>query len=175
MMWNNKLNIFSFYTSLIAVGIMIVEAGFFTEFLYRSQIIYFYDFSFILTLINIFYYNFYKRSVALKKIWPLEIMVTFLVIIYYLARFEYSFFETRNFQFFNVRLLYVLIILCFIRDFSSLRINFKRTFINPAQLFILSFLSIILLGAAFLMMPNATVNGIKPLDALFTATSAVCV
>ena len=174
-MWNNKLNIFSFYTSLIALGIMIIEAGFFTEFLYRSQIIYFYDFSFILTLANIFYYNFYKRNNALKKIWPLEIIVTFLVIIYYLARFEYNFFETRNFQFFNVRLLYVLIILCFIRDFSSLRINFKRTFINPAQLFILSFLSIILLGAAFLMMPNATVNGIKPLDALFTATSAVCV
>ena len=174
-MWNNKLNLFSFYTSLVAVGIMIIEAGFFKEFLYRSQVIYFYDFSFILTLINIVYYNFYKKTSALKKIWPLEIIVTALVIIYYLARFEFNFFETRTFQFFNVRLLYVLIILCFIRDFSSLRINFKRTFINPAQLFILSFLSIILLGAAFLMMPNATVNGIKPLDALFTATSAVCV
>ena len=174
-MWNNKLNLFSFYTSLVAVGVMIIEAGFFKEFLYRSQVIYFYDFSFILTLINIVYYNFYKKTSALKKIWPLEIIVTALVIIYYLARFEFNFFETRTFQFFNVRLLYVLIILCFIRDFSSLRINFKRTFINPAQLFILSFLSIILLGAAFLMMPNATVNGIKPLDALFTATSAVCV
>lgn len=174
-MWNNKLNLFSFYTSLVAVGIMIVETGFFEEFLFRSQVIYFYDFSFILTLFNIFYYNFYKKSTTTRKIWPLEILVSTLVIIYYFARFEYNFLGTRNFQFFNLRLLYVLIILCFVRDFSSLKINFKRTFMNPAQLFILSFLSIILFGAGLLMMPNATVAGIKPLDALFTATSAVCV
>ncbi|QDP85157.1 ATPase [Chryseobacterium sp. SNU WT5] len=174
-MWNNKLNLFSFYTSLLAVLIMIVETGFFEEFLFRSQFIYFYDFSFILTLFNILHYNFHKKSPATKKIWPLEILVTTLIIVYYLARFEYNFSQTRNFQFFNLRLLYVLIILCFVRDFSSLHINFKRTFINPAQLFILSFLSIILVGAVLLMMPHATVNGIKPLDALFTATSAVCV
>lgn len=174
-MWNNKLNLFSFYTSLVAVGLMIIEAGFFKEVLYRSEVIYFYDFSFILTLCNILYYHIYKKSTAIKKIWPLEIAAVGLIIIYYLSRFEYNFFETRNFRFFNVRLLYVLIILCFVRDFSSLKINFKRTFINPAQLFILSFFSIVLLGAALLMMPNATVNGIKPLDALFTATSAVCV
>lgn len=174
-MWNKKLNLFSFYTSLLAVLIMIVETGFFEEFLFRSQIIYFYDFSFILTLFNILYYNFYKKSPATRKIWPLEIIVTTLIVVYYMARFEYNFFSTRTFQFFNLRLLYVLIVLCFIRDFSSLNINFKRTFINPAQLFILSFLFIILFGTALLMMPNATVNGIKPLDALFTATSAVCV
>ena len=92
-----------------------------------------------------------------------------------MARLEYNFFSSRTFQFFSLRLLYALIVLCFIRDFSSLHINFKRTFINPAQLFILSFLGIILFGTALLMTPNATVNGIKPLDALFTATSAVCV
>ena len=174
-MWNKKLNLFSFYTSLLAVLIMIVETGFFEAFLFRSQVIYFYDFSFILTLFNILYYNFYKKSSATRKIWPLEILVTALIMTYYLARFEYSFFETHNFQFFNLRLLYILIVLCFVRDFSSLDINFKRAFINPAQLFILSFLAIILLGTLLLMMPNATVNGIKPLDALFTSTSAVCV
>lgn len=174
-MWNKKLNLFSFYTSLLAVLIMIVETGFFDAFLFRSQVIYFYDFSFILTLFNILYYNFYKKSPATRKIWPLEILVTAFIIVYYLARFEYNFYLTHTFRFFSLRLLYVLIVLCFIRDFSSLNINFKRTFINPAQLFILSFLSIILFGTALLMMPNATVNGIRPLDALFTATSAVCV
>ena len=174
-MWNKKLNLFSFYTSLIAVLIMIIETGFYDEFLFRSQIIYSYDFSFILTLVNILYYNFYKKSPYTRKIWPLEILVTILIMVYYLARFEYNFSLTHTFRFFSLRLLYVLIVLCFIRDFSSLNINFKRTFINPAQLFILSFLAIILFGTALLMMPNATVNGIKPLDALFTATSAVCV
>lgn len=174
-MWNNRLKIFSFYISLVALGIMIFEAGFYNELLYRSKIIYFYDFSFILTLFNIFYYNFYKKNQQIKKIRVLEILVSILVIIYYLARLEFNFFDSGLFAFFNQRLLYLLIVLCFIRDFSSLRINFKRTVINPAQLFILSFISIILVGAAFLMMPNATTGGIKPLDALFTSTSAVCV
>ncbi len=174
-MWNNKLKLFSFYTSLVAFIIMILEAGFYKEFLYKSDFIHFYDFSFILTLLTIVYYNLYKKTESLKKIWPLEILVTGLIFGYYYARFEINFLDSRTFQFVNLRLLYVLIVLCFVRDFSSLRINYKRTFINPAQLFILSFLSIILLGAAFLLMPNATVNGISPLDALFTATSAVCV
>ncbi len=56
-MWNNRLNTFSFYTSFLAFGLMIIEAGFYKELLYRSQVIYFYDLSFLLTIFNIFYYN----------------------------------------------------------------------------------------------------------------------
>ncbi|HMP29826.1 MAG TPA: potassium transporter TrkG, partial [Saprospiraceae bacterium] len=67
------------------------------------------------------------------------------------------------------------VVFTFIREFSELRINFKRTILNPAQLFILSFLIIILLGSFLLILPNATYEGISYLDALFTATSAVCV
>lgn len=174
-MWNNKLNLFSFYTSFLALGLMVFEAGFYNELLYRSEVIYFYDFSFILTIFNIVYYYFYKKNTSTRKLWPLEVLIALLVLLYYIARFEYLFLDSRNFRFVGQRLLYPLILLCFIRDFSSLQINFKRTFINPAQLFILSFILIILGGAALLLMPNATVNGISPLDALFTSTSAVCV
>jgi Trk-type K+ transport system membrane component len=67
------------------------------------------------------------------------------------------------------------IILTFIREFAELRLNFKRAILNPAQLFILSFLSIIFLGALLLMLPNATHSGISFINALFTSTSAVCV
>jgi len=154
---------------------MIIEAGFYTELLYRSQVIFFYDLSFLLTIFNIFYYNIYKKNTATRKLWPLEILIILLVILYYAARLEYNFFDSRNLRFVNQRLLYLLITLCFIRDFSSLHINFKRTFINPAQLFISSFIGIIFLGTAMLMMPNATTKGISVLDALFTSTSAVCV
>lgn len=69
----------------------------------------------------------------------------------------------------------ITILLTFIREFSEQNINYKRTILNPAQLFILSFLVIILLGSLLLMLPNATYNGISFLDALFTSTSAVCV
>ena len=174
-MWNNRLNTISFYTSFIAFGLMIVEAGFYTELLYRSQVIFFYDVSFLLTIFNILYYNMYKKNAATRKLWPLEILIILLVILYYAARLEYNFFDSRNLRLVNQRLLYLLITLCFIRDFSSLRINFKRAFINPAQLFISSFIGIIFLGTAMLLMPNATTKGITVLDALFTSTSAVCV
>ncbi|MGD9931875.1 MAG: TrkH family potassium uptake protein [Mangrovibacterium sp.] len=47
--------------------------------------------------------------------------------------------------------------------------------IAPALLFVLSFLSVILIGSGLLMMPNAQAEPVSYLDALFTSASAVCV
>lgn len=49
----------------------------------------------------------------------------------------------------------------------------KRT--NPSFILAISFLIIILIGAGLLMLPRCTNEGISWVDALFTATSAVCV
>lgn len=65
--------------------------------------------------------------------------------------------------------------LVFIREVTSLKIIFKRTILNPAQLFVVSFITLILLGTFVLMLPRATQNGISLINALFTSTSAVCV
>ena len=65
--------------------------------------------------------------------------------------------------------------LLFLKGLLDLRVEYKRTDLNPAKLFLISFMSIILLGTLLLSLPSATVNGISLLDALFTATSAVCV
>ncbi len=67
------------------------------------------------------------------------------------------------------------VLLTFIREFSEVTLNYKRTLLDPSQLFITSFFLIILLGTMLLMLPEATHNGISFIDALFTATSAVCV
>ncbi len=71
--------------------------------------------------------------------------------------------------------IYLGIILFFIREFSEKKINFKESQLNPAQLFIVIFAAIIFLGCIFFLLPNATYDGISFVDALFTATSAVCV
>lgn len=71
--------------------------------------------------------------------------------------------------------LYAAVILAFIREIFSLRLNISKTYLNPAQLFIFSFLSIIALGSFFLMLPNSCVEPLSFIDALFTSTSAVCV
>jgi potassium uptake TrkH family protein len=46
---------------------------------------------------------------------------------------------------------------------------------HPALAFVSTFFGIIVVGTGLLMLPNATVNGISFIDALFTSTSAVCV
>src|SRR5690554_777069 len=55
--------------------------------------------------------------------------------------------------------------------------NIHKAFIdfNPAQLFVGSYLVLIFLGTLALLLPNATYESITLIDALFTATSAVCI
>jgi trk system potassium uptake protein len=69
----------------------------------------------------------------------------------------------------------IAVLLTFIREFSEIKFNYKRALLNPAQLFVASFLLIIFIGSFLLMLPNATHEGISFIDALFTSTSAVCV
>jgi len=71
--------------------------------------------------------------------------------------------------------LYIGLFLVFIREISALNLDFKRTIISPAQLFVASFLIIIIIGGFLLMLPKATYTSITLIDALFTSTSAVCV
>lgn len=69
----------------------------------------------------------------------------------------------------------IAVVFTFIREFSEIKLNYKRTLLNPAQLFVVSFLLIILIGTFLLMLPKASYEGLSFIDALFTSTSAVCV
>lgn len=81
-----------------------------------------------------------------------------------------------DFKFLTSQLwLSILFLLMFVRELSSERIEFKRRWVNPAQLFMFSFMAVILAGAFALTFPNATTHGITFVDALFTSASAVCV
>lgn len=72
-------------------------------------------------------------------------------------------------------LLYAGITFIFLTESSHvLRFIYRRS-VRPSFLFIASFFAIILIGTALLLLPNATVRGISPVDALFTSASAVCV
>jgi trk system potassium uptake protein len=86
-----------------------------------------------------------------------------------------SYYEVSDDLIDKTALIKLALLFSFVREFSELNINFKRQVLNPAQLFIFSFLGIIIIGSLLLLLPNATVNQISFLDALFTSTSAVCV
>lgn len=81
---------------------------------------------------------------------------------------DYSFFYVSKYLQFAV-------LLKLIREFATPNFSFKRKYINPPQLFIISFVALIFIGAFLLMLPKATNHSITFLNALFTSTSAVCV
>jgi trk system potassium uptake protein TrkH len=71
----------------------------------------------------------------------------------------------------------VYIISVFAVELPHLHQRFARIRVRPALAFVMVFVALIIIGSGFLMLPRATPadQPIRPLDALFTATSAVCV
>ncbi len=67
-------------------------------------------------------------------------------------------------------LLYILIL-----ESSTSSLNLSNRNTNPALLFVVSFLFLIVFGTGLLMLPNATNGEIGFTNAFFTSTSAVCV
>ncbi len=73
----------------------------------------------------------------------------------------------------NKILVDTIVILVFFIEISSILQLIYRRGVNPAFLFIISFAFLIIIGTILLYLPNATSIYISPLDAFFTATSAV--
>ena len=115
-----------------------------------------------------------KKTRPRLIILPFDIILfSFLLILIY--QYLALYFLQASSWFNHLNWLYIAITLVFIRELLAIKINFRKTILNPAQLFILSFLVIIVIGFLLLMLPNATHSGITLIDAIFTSTSAVCV
>lgn len=71
--------------------------------------------------------------------------------------------------------LYAGVLFAFLIELSYLFQYAYRGSVSPAVLFVGSFFFLVLLGAFLLKLPNATTSSLSSVDALFTATSAVCV
>lgn len=56
-----------------------------------------------------------------------------------------------------------------------MQILYRNFHFNPAQLFVISFAGLVCIGTLLIKLPFSTTNGISFIDALFTATSAVCI
>src|SRR5690606_38596166 len=60
-------------------------------------------------------------------------------------------------------------------EFSRNANSYYSRNLNPALLFVLAFFILVLSGTGLLLLPNSTVDSIRFSDALFTATSSVCI
>lgn len=163
-----------FVISFITLFILIYDLGFNTLNDYHAQLNSLYNICLTIGMIAIARRYFSKDNYESLgvKIFDIFSVVLFLILI--IARWQPEhtnrFFDSSAVIFFGVFLMVV-------REFSMLQLNLKQTRMNPAQLFIVSFLLIIFIGAFMLSFPKATVTpgSLRYIDALFTATSAVCV
>lgn len=166
----------SFWFSLIAIIVLIFDIGFTQdpELDHSLKLFYFIALLFGIPSILLRYIASEERFKLSVRIFDSIIFLLFSLLILININFIR---ENLSFLAFLNRMgwVYLALFIYFIREFSALKIDMKQEYLNPAQLFIVSFILIILMGTALLLLPNATHTGLSPLDALFTATSAVCV
>ncbi len=75
----------------------------------------------------------------------------------------------------NYHLVNGLVIILFFIELSKFSLTVNELKLSPSLVFILSFVLLIIVGAGLLSLPEASTDRITFIDALFTATSAVCV
>lgn len=170
-----KLYRTAFWASVLGIFAFIFDFGFSKATLIQQIIDGFYFIVIALGLIATFARYFENPNLLKRKVAVFDIIsVAYTLYIFYMYLFVGEAFKT-DLILENPIWIVLAVILTFIREFSEQKLNLNRTYFNPAQIFILSFLTIIFIGSLLLMLPKSTHNGISFIDALFTSTSAVCV
>ncbi len=174
--FSKKIQKLSFVLSFLAVITIIFEFGF-KHSDYVEYVIKMFHFSVLFFgIISILFRYLFTNEKFLRKVRIFDGIIITVFSLLLLVQIDAISSSLSFIDFFNkMGWVYLAILFYFIREFSVIRLNFKRDYLNPAQLFIVSFLLIILLGTLLLMLPKATYSGISLIDALFTSTSAVCV
>ena len=169
----NKLTIF---ISLIGVGVALIDSGFTLSTLLQHIFHLFYLTIILLGFIaTIWRYLRAKTRLAVNKVAIFDLLASvaiFLLLAIHFTELARSGLSMPVDGFIAIK---IAVFVTFIREISDNNFSLNRTFLNPGQFFILSFLAVVLVGSLMLMMPNATNEPITFIDALFTATSAVCV
>lgn len=165
----------AFWISLIGLIAIISDFGFYQNDFSQRLIDSFYFVVLGIGIISTFARYIQNTKLFKRKVFVFDLLsIAFTLWIFYMYLFVGVPFET-DLLLENPIWIKIAVLLTFIRESSELKMDLNRTVLNPAQLFILSFLVIIIIGSFLLILPNATYDGISYLDALFTSTSAVCV
>lgn len=161
--------------SLLGIFVLIGDFGFNQNSFYQDVFDGFYFIVLGFGLISTIGRYLARKVLPKKQVLIFDILsVGFTIWVFYLYLFVGVPFET-DLILENPVWVQLAVLMTFIREASEMRINYKRTVLNPAQLFVISFILIILFGAFLLMTPRASNGGLSFVDALFTSTSAVCV
>lgn len=170
------LNNVTIVISIIGVAIALLDSGF-TLSMWLQQVfhIFYLAIIFLGFVVTAGRYLYSKKPLTLNKVAVFDLLTSIAIVILLVAHFTDLVRSGMSVAVDGFVAIKIAVFVTFIREISDHDFNLNRTFLNPAQFFILSFLSLVLVGALLLMMPNATTQPLSFIDALFTATSAVCV
>ncbi|MGP5555720.1 TrkH family potassium uptake protein [Psychrobacter celer] len=170
------LSNFTILISVIGVVIALLDSGFtLPEWLQQVFHIVYLVIIFLSFIVTAGRYLYTKKPLTLNKVAVFDLLTSIAIIILLAAHFNDLVRLGLSATIEGFVAIKLAVFVTFIRELSDHDFNLNRTFLNPAQFFILSFLTVVLVGALLLMMPNATTQPLSFIDALFTATSAVCV
>ena len=170
------LNNVTIVISIIGVAIALLDSGFtLPMWLQHVFHIFYLAIIFLGFVVTAGRYLYSKKPLTLNKVAVFDLLTSIAIVILLVAHFTDLVRSGMSVAVDGFVAIKIAVFVTFIREISDHDFNLNRTFLNPAQFFILSFLSLVLVGALLLMMPNATTQPLSFIDALFTATSAVCV
>jgi len=173
--FKKSLSRIPFLFSLITVFIIIFDLGFNQNPHVQIFLKYIYVSTLSLGIVSPLVRDFIKRKEISLKVWFFDSLSILYILLMLLINLNILPLNNYTELLSNPTFTYTALFLVAFREFSAQRINLKRTIFNPAQIFILSFVLIIIVGTLLLMLPNSTYDGISAINALFTSTSAVCV
>ena len=170
------LNKFIVVISLIGVGVALIDSGFELSVWLQQLFHLFYMSIILLSFVNtVRRYTRPKIRLTVNKVVVFDLLISIAILVLLVLHFTELFQSGLSAPADGFIAIKIAVLVTFIREISDNNFSLNRGFLNPGQIFILSFLSVILIGSLLLMMPNATNQPISFIDALFTATSAVCV
>ncbi len=169
--------LFTHFIDLLLIVFLFYDIGFSANNEFTTQkVVILFGIVLILIVFNLYKYfgkSFYP-SIKKRSQYNLIILSSILLIDIVVMTLNYEDSLLNSFYANRKVLEYGLLFYYFIRLSFLMRIIY-RIYFNPFILFIGSFIIVILIGTFFLLLPSATIEPISFKDALFTATSAVCV
>lgn len=170
------LNKFTIVISLVGIGVALVDSGFnLSNWLQQIFHLFYLVIIFLGFVTTLGRYLRPKTPLTVNKVAVFDLLTSIAILILLVLHFTDLFRSGLAGAVDGFVAIKVAVLVTFIREISDNNFTLNRAFLNPPQFFILSFLFVVLIGALLLMMPNATTEPLTFVDALFTATSAVCV
>jgi len=160
--------------SSVALFVLIYESGFVNSLIDGEIVSHFYIVTIVIGLIFILGRYFNNKGRPRLRV----LVIDFVLVVFLIFQVLNSLNIFDNYPYllrYQGVFTFLAIFIIFIRELFVIHVDLKKYTVNPAQLFITSFFSLIILGSFLLLLPNATHDGIEVIDAIFTSTSAVCV